>query len=613
MNAGDIARLVDVGRAAVSNWRRRHPDFPAPVGGTASSPLFSLAEVEDWLRRNGKPFQVSLADRVWQRLRGSADDLDLGLQVVRSGNFLLGLSPAGHAEPGGLAAGGLADTELRGLLADLAAERGASAAFEFLCARYAEVHARRLSVTPPGTAALMAAVAAPRAGATVLDPACGLGTLLLATDARQAFAQDSNGALAAIAGVRLLLRGVRTEVVGADSLRHSAFGGVGGVGGDSADPAGNGAGVDAVLCDPPFNERAWGYDELTSDPRWEYGLPPRGEPELAWVQHCLANVRQGGTVAILMPPAAAGRRAGRRIRGNLLRAGALRAVVTLADGGPDLWVLRRPGPDGEQPSRVLLTEAGLDLSTVEDELRRHLAGAEVDRLVRIIDILDDDVDCTPARYRPPVGVEDIGAELSLALQRFRSVRTPPPELHVPAEPRSLPTVTIAELVKAGMVGIRTAPARISADTGAVPMLTAEDLAAGREPSAVIADGPSLVRSEPGDVVAAPFGPARVLGRGGIALGAQLSAFTVDPARLDPDFLAGCLRAMTPRAHSLSSRLDLRRTRIPRLPLAEQREYGRAFRELIAFEDAARDAAGAAETLVRLGFDGLVDGRLGPAR
>ncbi|HEX4703803.1 MAG TPA: SAM-dependent methyltransferase, partial [Pseudonocardiaceae bacterium] len=69
VNAGDIARLVDVGRAAVSNWRRRHDDFPQPVGGTASSPLFSLPEVEKWLRRNGKTYQVSLAERAWQRLR----------------------------------------------------------------------------------------------------------------------------------------------------------------------------------------------------------------------------------------------------------------------------------------------------------------------------------------------------------------------------------------------------------------------------------------------------------------------------------------------------------------------------------------------------------------
>ena len=52
--SADIARLAGVGRAAVSNWRRRFADFPSPVGGTAASPLYRLADVEGWLRTHGR-------------------------------------------------------------------------------------------------------------------------------------------------------------------------------------------------------------------------------------------------------------------------------------------------------------------------------------------------------------------------------------------------------------------------------------------------------------------------------------------------------------------------------------------------------------------------------
>ncbi|WP_449066031.1 hypothetical protein [Planomonospora algeriensis] len=56
---------------------------------------------------------------------------------------------------------------------------------------------------------------------------------------------------------------------------------------------------------------------------------------------------------------------------------------------------------------------------------------------------------------------------------------------------------------------------------------------------------------------------------------------------------------------------MRRARVPMLPIAEQRRYGAAFRELTALEDGLRETAARGETLIRLGFDGLVDGHLRP--
>lgn len=70
VTAAGIARLAGVGRAAVSNWRRRHADFPKPVGGTETSPSFALTEVETWLRTQGKLAEVPLRERVWQQLAG---------------------------------------------------------------------------------------------------------------------------------------------------------------------------------------------------------------------------------------------------------------------------------------------------------------------------------------------------------------------------------------------------------------------------------------------------------------------------------------------------------------------------------------------------------------
>ncbi|MER6505536.1 N-6 DNA methylase [Nonomuraea sp. NPDC001636] len=605
VNAGDIARLAGVGRAAVSNWRRRHDDFPQPIGGTANQPLFSLRQVESWLRRYGKSYQVSLGDRVWQRLK-AAGDLRLGHLVAQAGTLLT--SGESELEP-----------ELAGLVSELAERHGALTAYEFLCERYLEAHSRQLSVTRHDVAELMLRLVRAE-GATVLDPACGVGTLLLpppealpgAAERSEAVADDPAPAdggdpppgrgrparvlgqelsetSAAITAARLRLRGIEADIVAGDSMRLDGF------------PE---LKADAVVCDPPFNERAWGYEELTGDPRWEHGLPPRGEPELAWVQHCLTHVRPGGLVAVLMPPAAASRKAGRRIRANLLRAGALRAVVALP--GSDLWLLRRPRAGERPPSEVLILDATADLTPVEPAWLAYLDDRS-DQTVRIIDLLADEVDMTPARHQRR---DDVGRAFAQARDRFLAAAAVPPDLKVLDQPLDQPSTTLGDLIKEGLVSTSQAPPKMAADGGDVAVLTADDVLSGGAPSGLTTMQPGLIVIRPGDVVASYSG-VRVIAEGGAVLGPHLTLYRVDARRLDPDFLAGFLRAAGGRVTTGSSRFDVRRTRVPRLSLKEQKAYGEAFRQLAVLEDALRETSTLGRALIRLGLDGLADGHLHP--
>lgn len=51
----EVARMAGVSRAAVVNWRRRHPDFPEALTGTEGvHPLFDRSEVAAWLLAHGK-------------------------------------------------------------------------------------------------------------------------------------------------------------------------------------------------------------------------------------------------------------------------------------------------------------------------------------------------------------------------------------------------------------------------------------------------------------------------------------------------------------------------------------------------------------------------------
>jgi Type I restriction-modification system methyltransferase subunit len=43
--------------------------------------------------------------------------------------------------------------------------------------------------------------------------------------------------------------------------------------------------ADYILANPPFNMSDWGGERLREDKRWQYGVPPVGNANFAWVQH----------------------------------------------------------------------------------------------------------------------------------------------------------------------------------------------------------------------------------------------------------------------------------------------------------------------------------------
>ncbi|MEU5955182.1 N-6 DNA methylase [Streptomyces sp. NPDC047525] len=690
VTAAGIARLAGVGRAAVSNWRRRHPDFPKPVGGTETSPSFGLAEVEEWLRTQGKLGklgEVPLKERVWQHLAGHPEGpvtalLHAGcaLLLVRDRHpdwlTVSAVSDERMAEllPGALddvvgprfggGAGGARQTVrqavsvpdagqllpsvplLRGV-AELASELGARQTYEFLIGRHIDANPRQYTLTPAGPADLMAALAGP--APTVLDPACGTGALLRAVEPRPdqcLHGQDSAPELAALTALRLALHSDATvRAAAADTLRADAFGE---------------ARADAVLCHPPFNERNWGHDELAYDPRWEYGFPARTESELAWVQHALARLRDGGTAVLLMPPAAASRRSGRRVRADLLRRGALRAVIALPAGAAPpyniplhVWVLKRPVPGAQASPELLLVEtAGLAAAdgrdrqawrpvqdAVVDVWRRFDRQGTVDeqpglaRCVPVLELLDDEVDLAPARRLPPPAAGGGAGELAAVRERLgdavRRTADLMPPLVKEGDAAHWPVTTVGELARAGALSLRTGPVSGAAAPGVTRVLTEHDVLAGTAPSgsvdplqeSAVGETAGSVVTRPGDVVIPLSGggtAARVIDEAtaGAALGRGLTLLRPDPAALDPWFLAGFLRgtANNRQASSYAStaaRLDVRRIRLPRLPLDGQRGYGERFRALAAFEDTLRLAGRLGEQLVRGLHDGLTDGTLPP--
>lgn len=537
VTAAEIARLAGVTRAAVSNWRRRRSDFPAPVGGTSASPLFSLAEVRQWLEGQREGREVSGEVRLWQALRGT-----YGEEMVRAlaavGNYL-----RGDAEQ-------LTDQTAREAVDRLVVDRTPTEVMDALIARLLESTARA-ALDGVSTLRLARAVRefAGETSGTVFDPACGIGTLLVAVGGgavQSRLGQDTHADATRVAQVRAALAATGAaapvQVVAGDSLRADAFPDLR---------------ADLVVCEPPTAVADWGREQLLIDPRWEAGVPSRGESELAWLQHCYHHTAPGGRAVVVLPASVAHRRSGRRIRAELVRRGCVAAVVALPPGLAashalplHLWLLSRPLVPGQTTGSVRMVDLSANSPDGPWEPQSHQEAE-----VPLIDLLDDEVDLTPSRYvrepEPDYAVEyaRLREDLDTRLSRLRAL---------------LPKL----------------PPRGRADglDNGVPLTVSDLLAAG------------LVRLDGDELISASD-------------------------QLDPDYVRGFASSAANTRRSTSSsgtfRADLQAARLPRMDVERQHRYGDAFRSLGAFERELAELASMGDRAARLARDGLTGGALDP--
>ncbi|WP_328299373.1 SAM-dependent methyltransferase [Streptomyces sp. NBC_00435] len=243
--------------------------------------------------------------------------------------------------------------------------------------------------TPRDVTALIVDLLAPRPHDSVYDPACGSGGLLVESAAYvtahggtskdlSLFGQDSSVAALDTAAMNLGVHDLDARLEGpASSLLQDGF------------PERT---FDVVAVNPPFNQSRWDYGYSRHGGLWPLGIPPEGNANFAWVQHCLTKLSPGGRAGILLPTGAATstRGAERDIRARLVESDLLAAVVELPAGliphvrNPVcLWILA--GRNGGKPARargkVLLVDAR-ETSVAVDKRQRLLPKEAVARIAR---------------------------------------------------------------------------------------------------------------------------------------------------------------------------------------------------------------------------------------
>jgi len=212
--------------------------------------------------------------------------------------------------------------------------------YEYLIKHFADLTNKKAGefYTPRSVVHLLGLILDPSEEETIYDPACGTGGMLLECvdhlkdneeDYRtlKLFGQEKNLTSSSIARMNMFLHGIEDfQIFRGDTLRNPAF--------FEADGLKT---FDCVIANPPFSLKDWGAENWINDPygRNIAGVPPKGNGDMAWVQHMIKSMNETGRMTVVLPHGALFRKGAEgRIRQALLEADLLEAVIGL---GPNIF------------------------------------------------------------------------------------------------------------------------------------------------------------------------------------------------------------------------------------------------------------------------------------
>lgn len=213
-------------------------------------------------------------------------------------------------------------------------------AYEYLIKHFADLTNKKAGefYTPRSVVHLLGLILDPHEGESVYDPACGTGGMLLECvdhlkenkeDYRtlKLYGQEKNLTSSSIARMNMFLHGIEDfQVHRGDTLRNPAFFVADGL-----------KTFDCVIANPPFSLKDWGAENWTNDPygRNIAGVPPKGNGDMAWVQHMIKSMNSTGRMTVVLPHGALFRKGAEgKIREKLLKDDLLEAVIGL---GPNIF------------------------------------------------------------------------------------------------------------------------------------------------------------------------------------------------------------------------------------------------------------------------------------
>jgi type I restriction enzyme M protein len=244
----------------------------------------------------------------WTYLQNSAKQPTIGkivddamVAIERDNQRLKGVLPKDYARPG-------LDKHRLGELIDLIGTIGMGdkasrskdilgRVYEYFLGQFASAEGKKGGqfYTPQSVVRLLVEMLAPYKG-RIYDPCCGSGGMFVQSEKFveahggklgdiSIYGQESNPTTRRLAVMNLALRGIEADFgpEHADTFRRDLHPDLR---------------ADYVLANPPFNDSDWFRKD--DDVRWQFGVPPRGNANFAWVQHFIHHLAPHGMAGFVL-------------------------------------------------------------------------------------------------------------------------------------------------------------------------------------------------------------------------------------------------------------------------------------------------------------------------
>jgi len=171
--------------------------------------------------------------------------------------------------------------------------------YEYFLGMFASAEGKRGGqfYTPASIVKTLVAVLAPHHG-QVYDPCCGSGGMFVQSERFieahggklgdvSIYGQEANPTTWRLAAMNLAIRGIDFNLgrEPGDTFTRNQHPDLR---------------ADFILANPPFNISDWWHGSLEGDPRWQYGDPPQGNANYAWLQHMLHHLKPTGRAGIVL-------------------------------------------------------------------------------------------------------------------------------------------------------------------------------------------------------------------------------------------------------------------------------------------------------------------------